>query len=250
MAKKTIFILGGLLIIIIIGLILVFNYAIAPIKTDKNSSFSEININGNDVNNAFKNTSTTNIKEATTTKNDTDETADINNKKEGNSSSLSSSDSGSAPIEEKPAKETQAQTTLTIDTENLDEKTEKDELTVCTAGNFSEQFLCLINNYRTANALKPLAYNALLNTTALNHSNWMNTNNIFSHTGENDSTYTARCRLAGGSCKAENLANGFSSAQNLLEMWQNSPLHNANMLGNYTQLGLGITGKYATALFN
>lgn len=111
---------------------------------------------------------------------------------------------------------------------------------------FRQQFLSLINAHRAANGKGALAYDALIDRAATNHSAWMQTTGTFSHTGEAGSRFYQRCQAVGTSCDAENIAWGFTSAQMLFDMWKNSPGHNANMLGNHTVMGLGIVGRYAT----
>lgn len=120
----------------------------------------------------------------------------------------------------------------------------------CNYNSTSQQFLCLLNNYRVANNKPALSLGGTLNNVALGHSQWMNTNNKLSHTGENGSSFSQRCANAGTSCSAETvgIVPG-PSAQNLLNAWKNSSAHNSILLGNYTYVGLGVSGDYATALF-
>jgi uncharacterized protein YkwD len=118
------------------------------------------------------------------------------------------------------------------------------------SGNFTTQFICLLNEYRSSKGLNKLSYSSAMTNVATNYSAWMNKTGTFSHTGENGSRFTDRCSAAGIKCYGENLAQGFRSPQNLLDMWKASASHNANMLRNgYTAVGLGISGSYATALF-
>lgn len=119
----------------------------------------------------------------------------------------------------------------------------------CNSDSFNEQFICLLNNHRQANGKNILTYNSLMNTAAKNHSSWMLETGNFSHTGENGSSFVDRCLAVNVRCDGENIAFGFTSAQQLFDMWKNSPGHNANMLGDHAQLGIGIAGKYATTEF-
>jgi uncharacterized protein YkwD len=98
-------------------------------------------------------------------------------------------------------------------------------------GSFNQQFLCLLNQYRASKNLTPLSANSSLSAVAFTHSQWMNTTGTFSHVGIDGSRLGDRCRAAGITCRAENLAMGAKSAQNLLDMWKNSVGHNANLLG-------------------
>jgi uncharacterized protein YkwD len=120
----------------------------------------------------------------------------------------------------------------------------------CTAGAFVNQFLCLLNEYRASKKLGKLSGNSALSNVALGHSEWMNSTETFSHTGINGTRLGDRCKAAGITCRAENLAFKAGSAQNLLDMWKASPSHNANLLGGYSTAGLGISGSYITLLMN
>lgn len=118
------------------------------------------------------------------------------------------------------------------------------------SGSFTTQFICLLNDYRASKGLNRLAYSSAMAEVAANYSAWMNQTGIFSHTGENGTRFTDRCAAAGIKCYGENLAKGAKSPQNLLDMWKASPSHNANMLRQgYTAVGLGLSGSYATMLF-
>ncbi len=110
-----------------------------------------------------------------------------------------------------------------------------------------QAFLGLINSYRASNGLGALAACTSLNRAAQGHSEDMRDNNYFSHTGLNgsspwdracDACYDLGCGPQ--TAMAENIAAGNSGAQATFDQWQNSPGHNANMLGSsFTQLGIG-----------
>ncbi len=119
----------------------------------------------------------------------------------------------------------------------------------CTSS-FNSQFLVLINNYRKSKGLKAVSVNTLLNNSACGHSTWMSKNNTLTHTGANGSTPWDRCKAAGTNCTGEIVAmNSDPSTQNLFDQWKGSHDHNAIMLGNYTQIGMGLSGWYATVDF-
>lgn len=126
----------------------------------------------------------------------------------------------------------------------------KTETTPTCSGNLSQAFLCLLNQYRAEKGLSTLTYNSSLNQAALGHSSWMNTTGIFSHTGQDGSRMTDRCAAIGARCLAENLAENILEAQKLLNSWKANPGHNKNLLGPYTQAGIGVDGPYVTLLFN
>ncbi len=114
------------------------------------------------------------------------------------------------------------------------------------ASSFSARFLCLLNQHRSANGRGSLNYDQKLNQAASGHSAWMRGVNTLSHTGANNSSFTERCAAAGTTCFAENIAQGFTSAEHLFTIWKHSAGHNANMLGPYSALGLGTAGSFAT----
>lgn len=111
-----------------------------------------------------------------------------------------------------------------------------------------EQILLgLINQHRANNGLGPLSACTSLNRAAQGHSEDMRDQNYFSHTGLNGSLPWDRacwaCYSLGcgpSTAMAENIAAGYSDAQNTFNQWLNSPGHNANMLGAaYTVIGIG-----------
>ena len=70
----------------------------------------------------------------------------------------------------------------------------------------------------------------------------MASNNYFSHTGLNGSTFSQRTIAAGytGSPRGENIAAGYSSVVNTSNQWVNSPGHLNNMLNsNINEMGIG-----------
>lgn len=114
---------------------------------------------------------------------------------------------------------------------------------------FANSLLSLINSYRQENGKNNLTLNSQLSTAACKHSNWMKNNNTLNHIGENGSQFYERCNMEGSNCDAENIAQGGSNAQTFFDMWKNSPGHNENMLGDHTQIGIGLFGDYATTVF-
>lgn len=117
-----------------------------------------------------------------------------------------------------------------------------------------EQYLLeLINADRAAAGAQPLAGNGLLNAAAESHSQWMIDADVFSHTGANGSTPTARMQAAGYAfsgawSNGENIAwmslrapAGYADeVQQLHTNLMNSEGHRANLLnGGFTEVGLG-----------
>jgi uncharacterized protein YkwD len=103
-------------------------------------------------------------------------------------------------------------------------------------------FLTLINTYRLANGLQPLALGQSLTAGADVHSQDMAANNFLGHTGSNGSTFSQRLADAGYSnpnTAGENVFAGDPTAAGAFAWWQNSPPHNAGML-NPDAVAIGI----------
>jgi len=99
-------------------------------------------------------------------------------------------------------------------------------------------FLGLINGYRQQNGLGALTISTNLNRGSAWMTEDLATNNYFAHTDSLGRSAYARAIDCGYPTGAgENLAAGgaWSSAQAAFQAWQNSPGHNANMLGQYYQ---------------
>ena len=106
----------------------------------------------------------------------------------------------------------------------------------------AEEMLSLVNGIRADSGITPLRLNTELNTAAFDHSYDMASNNYFSHTGLNGSTFSERAIAAGytGSPRGENIAAGYSSVSNTFNQWVNSTGHLNNMLNsNSNEIGIG-----------
>ena len=87
-------------------------------------------------------------------------------------------------------------------------------------------FLQLINDYRAEKGIGPLALSQSLSVAADAHSRDMATNDFFSHTGFNGSTFIDRLTAAGYPdpfSGAENIAAGTPTGAGAIETWKNSP---------------------------
>lgn len=121
---------------------------------------------------------------------------------------------------------------------------------------FETEILRLTNEFRVANGLYPVAYNATLSTAARNHNLDMINNNFLSHTGSNGSASYDRALAVGYqpygwgvAYVGENIAAGHNSPQAAFNGWLNSPSHRANMLRpEYRELGVAVNfgGTYGT----
>lgn len=127
------------------------------------------------------------------------------------------------------------------------------------ASTVEREMLELINEERTSRGLNPLQLEQRLNDSAETHSEWMLDADVFSHTGEGNSSAGDRMRDAGfqfsGQWRwAENIAwqsergsSGISDdVANLHQSLMNSPGHRANILNPQLEyIGIGVeVGNY------
>ncbi len=122
-----------------------------------------------------------------------------------------------------------------------------------------QRLLELINWYRQANGVGLLVPSETLSVAAWRHSADMATYDFLSHkTRESSyypegSWYTDRLAWEGyptNVYSAENIAMGYTTAEEVFETWRLSPDHDANMLYEpYTAVGIGKVGSYWTADF-
>jgi cysteine-rich secretory family protein len=105
-------------------------------------------------------------------------------------------------------------------------------------------FIATLNAERVSLGLNPLTINQELENAAYLHSQDMAINNYFDHTTPNGTAFVQRIEAAGYTnwvSLAENIAEayGSSDAAEVYTLWKNSPGHWANMIGDYTEAGLG-----------
>jgi uncharacterized protein YkwD len=108
---------------------------------------------------------------------------------------------------------------------------------------FEREFLTLINNYRQQNGLQPLASSRALNIASYKHSKDMGERRYFSHTTPEGLAPWDRMAAEGytyNTHKAENIAAGQPTAQQVFDGWSSSSGHNQNMLNpNLRVIGIG-----------
>ena len=112
-----------------------------------------------------------------------------------------------------------------------------------------QEFLQLINEYRQNNGVGPLTLSDTLSVSSERHSEDMGKYNFFAHDTVKSSYYRPGSRpwdrmAAEGytynTFKAENIATGYETAEEVFEGWRESPSHNAAMLdGHYHAIGIG-----------
>jgi uncharacterized protein YkwD len=110
------------------------------------------------------------------------------------------------------------------------------------------EFLQLINEYRQNNGVAPLTLSDTLSVSSERHSEDMGEYGFFAHDTVKSSYYPARSQpwdrmKAEGyiynTFKAENIAAGYETAEEVFVGWRNSPSHNHAMLdGNYYAIGI------------
>ena len=97
-----------------------------------------------------------------------------------------------------------------------------------------------------------LAWNEKLSTVAYLHSKDMADNNYFNHNNLQGLTPGQRITAAGynWSTYGENIANGYTSEQNVMTAWLNSEGHCKNIMGkNFKEVGFGREKNYWTQNF-
>lgn len=110
------------------------------------------------------------------------------------------------------------------------------------SSDFVQRVLDLTNQFRAQNGVAPLQLNQELNAAALNHSTDMALQDYFSHTGKDGSSAGDRMKQVGYTSYAwgENIAAGYTTPEQVVQGWINSPGHRANMLNSsFTELGIG-----------
>jgi len=119
-----------------------------------------------------------------------------------------------------------------------------------------------VNEFRVKNRRQPVQYDSALNVGAFNHSLYLACHDEFGHieTESNSKYYTgktpsSRCRTL---FVMENCAMNYcytdskmkKVAKELVEQWERSPGHRANMLGNHTKFGFGLSLRFQNTMNN
>lgn len=115
------------------------------------------------------------------------------------------------------------------------------------------QVFALVNQDRADAGCAPLTEDPRLDTAAQRHSEDMSDNHYFSHTTPSGVTFDRR-ELDAGYPKpgGENIAQGQTSARQVMTAWMNSPDHRANILNcQFRAIGIGLdtNGWYWTQDF-
>ena len=141
------------------------------------------------------------------------------------------------------------------------------DLTECNFTQDSLRFYMLkyVNEFRVKNRRQPLQYDSSLNVGAFNHSLYLACHDEFAHieTDRDSKYYTGkspsdRCGSTINTLASENCAMNYcytdskmkKVAKELVEQWERSPGHRANMLGNYTKFGFGLSLRFQNTMNN
>ena len=120
--------------------------------------------------------------------------------------------------------------------------------------NVERQVISLVNEIRVQNGLSALTENWQLSRVARYKSQDMADLGYFSHNSPTYGTPFQMMKQFGITYRSagENIANGYSTAQAVVNAWMNSPGHRANILNaSYSQIGVGYVarGNHWTQMF-
>lgn len=102
------------------------------------------------------------------------------------------------------------------------------------------EVLSQTNQFRESQGLPEFIIRQELNEIAQKHSADMASGRVkFGHTGFEERNTMANNAIKGLHSFAENVASGASSANEVVNLWKNSPGHRRNMLGAYKYIGIG-----------
>ena len=115
--------------------------------------------------------------------------------------------------------------------------------------NIEEEVLNYCNQFRSSKGLNDLTPNKVLNAIALQHSKNMAAGKVkFGHDGFAHRHIAAQKQLTIRSF-AENVAYGVITGEAAVNLWINSDGHRKNMLGKFSQTGIGVAKNKAGRLF-
>ena len=103
--------------------------------------------------------------------------------------------------------------------------------------------LDLVNQARAQNGCQSLTEDKRLDKAAQGHSDDMSAHSYFSHTSQDGRTFVDREQQAGyPSPGGENIAEGYTSADAVMDGWMHSDGHRRNILDcSFTTIGIGVT---------
>jgi uncharacterized protein YkwD len=103
----------------------------------------------------------------------------------------------------------------------------------------------LVNQARASSGCQPLTEDKRLDAAAQGHSDDMSAHNYFSHTSQDGRSFVDREQQAGyPNPGGENIAEGYTSADAVMDGWMHSDGHRRNILDcSFTTIGIGVTTK-------
>jgi uncharacterized protein YkwD len=106
---------------------------------------------------------------------------------------------------------------------------------------FETDVFNLVNQERAKSGMSPLACDPLATKVAHDYSQLMCDKSWFNHTGPDGSSPFSRMKKGGitYSSGGENIAAGQETPKEVMQTWMNSSGHRANILGDYTHIGVG-----------
>ncbi len=116
------------------------------------------------------------------------------------------------------------------------------------------RLVTIINDYRASIGLNTLAVINHISYKSQEHNLYMIDNNVISHDLFQQRA-TNLMEVLGANRVAENLAYNYQTPESAMNAWLNSPGHKANIVGDFTHLGISITvdqttgKKYYTNMF-
>jgi uncharacterized protein YkwD len=108
---------------------------------------------------------------------------------------------------------------------------------------FRAEVLNITNNKRAVEGIGALTHNSLLQKAAQVHAENMAKKDFFEHVSPDGDTPVTRVKATGYLYRTmgENIAVGQDTSAEVMEGWENSPLHRENFMNiKFTQLGVGI----------
>lgn len=118
---------------------------------------------------------------------------------------------------------------------------------VVTSSGVAADVVTRTNTFRQMNTLGTLRRSVTLDWMAARHASDMRINGVLSHRGSDGSDIAGRAEQQGYRycLLAENIAEGQSSARQVMQDWINSPGHRANLMAmGVTEIGVAQDGRY------
>ena len=102
------------------------------------------------------------------------------------------------------------------------------------------KLVTLINDYRVSQGLNALQVVNHISYKSQEHNEYMIANNVVNHDYFEQRANNI-IHVLGAERVGENIAYNYVTAESAMQAWLNSPGHKANILGDYTHLGMSVT---------